>query len=83
MMSGIIKDRVRYCPSIEDKLSKFPDKDCHKVFLEPEGYYSSEIYLQGLSTSLPEDVQEAYVQTILGLENAQITRPSMQLNTIL
>ncbi|MDD3376732.1 MAG: tRNA uridine-5-carboxymethylaminomethyl(34) synthesis enzyme MnmG [Candidatus Riflebacteria bacterium] len=76
MMSGIIKGTgVRYCPSIEDKLSKFPDKDCHKVFLEPEGYYSNEIYLQGLSTSLPEDVQEAYVQTIMGLENAQITRP--------
>lgn len=65
----------RYCPSIEDKISKFPDKTSHKVFLEPEGVYSGEIYLQGLSTSLPEDVQDLYVKTLPGLENAQITRP--------
>ena len=76
LFSGNIKGTgTRYCPSIEDKLSKYPDKESHKVFLEPEGYYSHEIYLQGMSTSLPEDVQEAYVNTIKGLENARITRP--------
>ncbi len=76
LFSGNIKGTgTRYCPSIEDKLSKYPDKDSHKVFLEPEGYYSHEIYLQGMSTSLPEDVQEAYVNTIKGLEMARITRP--------
>ncbi len=76
LFSGNIKGTgTRYCPSIEDKLSKYPDKDSHKVFLEPEGFYSHEIYLQGMSTSLPEEVQEAYVNTIKGLENARITRP--------
>lgn len=76
LFSGNIKGTgTRYCPSIEDKLSKYPDKDSHKVFLEPEGYYSHEIYLQGMSTSLPEEIQEAYVNTIKGLENARITRP--------
>jgi tRNA uridine 5-carboxymethylaminomethyl modification enzyme len=65
----------RYCPSIEDKLSKFPDKNSHKVFLEPEGVHSREIYLQGLSTSLPEEIQEEYVRTLPGHENAVITRP--------
>jgi tRNA uridine 5-carboxymethylaminomethyl modification enzyme len=65
----------RYCPSIEDKVRKFPDKTAHKVFLEPEGADSFEIYLQGLSTSLPEDVQEAYVHSMKGLEQARITRP--------
>ncbi len=76
LFSGNIKGTgTRYCPSIEDKISKYPDKDSHKVFLEPEGYYSHEIYLQGMSTSLPEDVQEAYVNSIKGLENARITRP--------
>ena len=76
LFSGTIKGTgTRYCPSIEDKLSKYPEKDSHKVFLEPEGYYSHEIYLQGMSTSLPEDVQEAYVNTMAGLENARITRP--------
>ena len=76
LFSGNIKGTgTRYCPSIEDKISKYPDKDSHKVFLEPEGYYSHEIYLQGMSTSLPEEVQEAYVNSIKGLENARITRP--------
>ncbi len=65
----------RYCPSIEDKISKFPDKMSHKLFLEPEGSETFEYYLQGLSTSLPEEVQEDYVRTIPGLENARITRP--------
>ncbi|MGM0598864.1 MAG: tRNA uridine-5-carboxymethylaminomethyl(34) synthesis enzyme MnmG [Candidatus Rifleibacteriota bacterium] len=65
----------RYCPSIEDKINKFPDKLAHKVFLEPEGTHSSEIYLQGLSTSLPEDIQEEYVRTLPGHAEAVITRP--------
>ena len=78
--SALISGRItgtgaRYCPSIEDKLNKFPDKDTLKVFLEPEGAYSQEYYLQGLSTSLPEEVQEVYVRTLPGLENARITRP--------
>lgn len=76
LMAGLITGTgARYCPSIEDKLHKFPDKETHKVFLEPEGANSREIYLQGLSTSLPEDVQELYVRTVPGLENARITRP--------
>lgn len=76
MMAGLITGTgARYCPSIEDKLNKFPDKESHKVFLEPEGEKSSEVYLQGLSTSLPEDVQELYVATVAGLEQARITRP--------
>lgn len=78
--SAMIAGRItgtgaRYCPSIEDKLNKFPDKETHKVFLEPEGATSSEFYLQGLSTSLPEEVQELYVSTVPGLESARITRP--------
>lgn len=76
LMAGLITGTgARYCPSIEDKLNKFPDKETHKVFLEPEGDTSMEMYLQGLSTSLPEDVQELYVATIPGLEQARITRP--------
>ncbi|PKL49748.1 MAG: tRNA uridine-5-carboxymethylaminomethyl(34) synthesis enzyme MnmG [Candidatus Riflebacteria bacterium HGW-Riflebacteria-2] len=78
--SALIAGRItgtgaRYCPSIEDKLNKFPDKETHKVFLEPEGASSHEYYLQGLSTSLPEEVQEIYVKTLPGLENVRITRP--------
>ena len=76
LIAGLIRGPgPRYCPSIEDKISKFPDKGSHKVFLEPEGAWSSEIYLQGLSTSLPEDVQEEYVRTLPGLENSIMTRP--------
>ncbi len=76
LISGQIKGTgPRYCPSIEDKVVKFPDKESHKVFLEPEGEEFSEIYLQGMSTSLPEAVQELYVRTLPGLENARISRP--------
>ena len=64
----------RYCPSIEDKVVRFPDKDRHQVFLEPESLDSEEIYLQGLSTSMPTDVQEQYVKSIEGLANVQIMR---------
>ncbi|MCC6144474.1 MAG: tRNA uridine-5-carboxymethylaminomethyl(34) synthesis enzyme MnmG [Candidatus Hydrogenedentes bacterium] len=65
----------RYCPSIEDKVVKFPEKDQHRVFLEPEGLMTSEVYVNGLSTSLPEEVQLAYLHTVPGLENAEIIRP--------
>ncbi len=65
----------RYCPSIEDKLKKFPDRDRHQVFLEPESLFTAEYYVNGVSTSLPVDVQERYLKTIKGLENAVIVRP--------
>jgi len=65
----------RYCPSIEDKLVRFPDKARHQIFLEPCGENTREVYLQGLSTSLPEDVQLAFVRAIPGLETAHIMRP--------
>jgi len=76
MYSGSIKGTgARYCPSIEDKVVRFADKERHQLFLEPEGDYTSEMYLQGLSTSLPSDVQERMIHTIEGLENARIVRP--------
>jgi tRNA uridine 5-carboxymethylaminomethyl modification enzyme len=64
----------RYCPSIEDKVVKFADKLRHQIYLEPEGWDSNEIYVNGLSTSLPKDVQEEIIHSILGLENAEIIR---------
>jgi len=64
----------RYCPSIEDKIGRFAGKDSHPIFLEPEGWRSGEVYVQGLSTSLPPDVQDELVRTVEGLENARITR---------
>ena len=64
----------RYCPSIEDKIVRFPDNPRHQVFLEPEGLHSREFYVNGLSTSLPADVQRAFLRTIPGLENARVTR---------
>ncbi len=64
----------RYCPSIEDKVVKFPDKDGHQVFLEPEGIGVEEIYVNGMSTSMPEDVQAAMIATVPGLEGARILR---------
>ncbi|HLQ72936.1 MAG TPA: tRNA uridine-5-carboxymethylaminomethyl(34) synthesis enzyme MnmG [Bacillota bacterium] len=65
----------RYCPSIEDKIIRFHDKPRHQVFLEPEGRSTEEVYVQGLSTSLPESVQEKIVKSVPGLENAEIMRP--------
>jgi tRNA uridine 5-carboxymethylaminomethyl modification enzyme len=65
----------RYCPSIEDKVVKFPDKDRHQVFLEPEGIDTNEVYVNGLSTSMPIDVQSAMVASIPGLEDAEMIRP--------
>lgn len=64
----------RYCPSIEDKITRFPDKDHHQIFLEPEGLDTTEVYCNGISTSIPFDVQEAMIHSIKGLENADITR---------
>jgi tRNA uridine 5-carboxymethylaminomethyl modification enzyme len=77
MYSGQIQGvGPRYCPSIEDKFVKFPEKGRHQIFLEPEGRATDEFYVNGASTSLPEDVQIEMIQTIVGLENAQIMRPA-------
>ena len=64
----------RYCPSIEDKIVRFSDKERHQLFLEPESIYYDEWYLQGFSTSMPKDVQEMLVHSLPGLENAIITK---------
>lgn len=75
LYSGNIKGTgPRYCPSIEDKVMKFPDKDRHQVFIEPEGNYTNEMYISGMSSSLPEDVQYAMYRSVPGLENAKIVR---------
>ncbi|MCI9475410.1 MAG: tRNA uridine-5-carboxymethylaminomethyl(34) synthesis enzyme MnmG [Emergencia sp.] len=66
----------RYCPSIEDKINRFADKERHQTFIEPEGLDTEEMYIQGMSSSLPEDVQEQFYHTIPGLENIIITRPA-------
>lgn len=66
----------RYCPSIEDKVNRFADRKRHQLFIEPEGLYTDEMYIQGMSTSLPEDVQEEFYKTIEGLENLKIVRPA-------
>ena len=76
LYSGQIKGiGPRYCPSIEDKVVKFPDKDRHQLFLEPEGFHTYEVYLNGFSTSLPADLQRELVRQIPGLEKAGILRP--------
>jgi tRNA uridine 5-carboxymethylaminomethyl modification enzyme len=75
MYSGQIRSRgPRYCPSIEDKVVRFADKDRHQIFLEPEGRHTLEYYCNGISTSLPNDVQEAMLRMIPGLENAEVMR---------
>ena len=75
MFSGIVKGvGPRYCPSIEDKIVRFADKERHQLFLEPEGRDTEEVYVQGLSTSLPEDVQKDLIHSIKGLENAEMMR---------
>ena len=66
----------RYCPSLEAKVRRFPDKSEHKVWLEPEGYDSDIIYPNGLSCSLPEDVQEPMMRTVPGLENVKMVKPA-------
>lgn len=66
----------RYCPSIEDKVMRFPDKDRHQLFIEPEGLDTNEMYVQGMSTSMPMDVQYAFLRTIPGLEDVKVMRPA-------
>ena len=76
MYSGMIEGTgPRYCPSIEDKIVRFNDKPRHQIFLEPEGRNTSEVYVQGFSTSLPEDVQLDILKSIPGLENVRMMRP--------
>lgn len=76
MFTGAITGRgPRYCPSIEDKVFRFADKDRHQIFLEPESRFSNEIYANGLSTSLPLEVQQSFLRTITGLERVEIARP--------
>ena len=76
LFTGVIKGTgVRYCPSIEDKIHRFPDRDRHHIFLEPEGLNTNEYYPNGISTSLPVDIQEKLVNSIEGLERARLVRP--------
>ena len=76
MFTGVIEGTgPRYCPSVEDKVNRFADKLSHQIFLEPEGLNTREVYPNGISTSLPYDIQERFVRSIRGLENARITRP--------
>ena len=72
----IVGKGPRYCPSIEDKVMRFPDRDRHQIFVEPEGVNSEEMYLNGLSSSLPEDVQHAFIRTLPGLRHCEIMRPA-------
>lgn len=75
LFSGFIEGTgPRYCPSIEDKVMKFPDKNRHQLFIEPEGEFTNEMYMGGMSSSLPEDVQYAMIKTVPGLENVKIIR---------
>lgn len=77
MYGGFIEGTgPRYCPSIEDKIVRFSDKERHQLFIEPEGDSTNEMYVQGMSTSMPEDVQYAFMKTIPGLENCRIMRPA-------
>ncbi len=76
MFTGLIKGKgPRYCPSIEDKIARFTDKDGHQIFLEPEGYETNIVYVNGFSTSLPEEIQYGGLKTIAGLENVKMLRP--------
>jgi len=76
LFSGDITGKgPRYCPSIEDKVVKFPDRDRHQIFVEPEGLYTDELYLNGLSSSLPEEVQVDFIHTMAGFGNAFVVRP--------
>jgi tRNA uridine 5-carboxymethylaminomethyl modification enzyme len=76
MFAGRIKGLgPRYCPSVEDKINRFADKDSHQIFVEPEGWNTVEIYVNGFSTSLPEDIQFEAIRLIPGFENAKMFRP--------
>ena len=70
----------RYCPSIEDKINRFAERERHQLFIEPEGWNTVEIYVNGFSTSLPEEVQYEALRIVPGFENARIFRPAMPLN---
>ena len=75
LFSGVIEGTgPRYCPSIEDKVMKFPDKTRHQIFIEPEGEFTNEMYMGGMSSSLPEDVQYKMIRSMKGLENVRIVR---------
>lgn len=77
MYGGLVKGiGPRYCPSIEDKMVRFPDRDIHQVFIEPESLSTDEMYIQGVSSTLPQQVQKDFYRTIKGLENARIMRPA-------
>ncbi len=77
MYSGVIKGiGPRYCPSIEDKVVRFPDRDQHPIFIEPESIFTNEMYVQGMSSSLPEDVQLKMLRTVPGMENVEMLRPA-------
>ncbi|MCQ5204103.1 FAD-dependent oxidoreductase, partial [Mordavella massiliensis] len=76
MFTGVIEGvGPRYCPSIEDKIVRFADKDRHQVFLEPEGRDTDEWYVDGMSTSMPEEIQEKMLHSVKGLEKAKLMRP--------
>src|SRR5690606_1498883 len=76
MFNGSIKSLgPRYCPSIEDKINRFADKDRHQLFIEPEGWHTVEMYINGFSTSLPEDVQYKALRSVAGFENVKFFRP--------
>jgi tRNA uridine 5-carboxymethylaminomethyl modification enzyme len=76
LYSGKIVGRgPRYCPSIEDKVQRFPERERHQIFIEPEGAYTDELYLNGLSSSMPERIQEEFIRSLRGLEAAEIVRP--------
>ena len=77
MYAGLVKGiGPRYCPSIEDKIVRFPDRDIHQVFIEPESLSTDEMYIQGVSSTLPQEVQKEFYKTIEGLENCKIIRPA-------
>lgn len=77
MYAGLVKGiGPRYCPSIEDKMVRFPDRDIHQVFIEPESLSTDEMYIQGVSSTLPQEVQKEFYKTIKGLENCKIIRPA-------
>ena len=83
MYTGVIEGvGPRYCPSVEDKIHRFADKDSHQIFLEPEGLDTNEIYPNGISTSLPFDIQYKLVRSINGLENAHILRPGYAIESV-
>jgi len=83
MFAGRIQAKgPRYCPSIEDKIDRFSEKDQHQIFIEPEGRHTHEVYVNGFSTSLPEEVQFEALRKVRGMENAHMLRPGYAMSTI-